>query len=60
MVKIKTRRRMDKKELAQFLIDNTEVIGITKSYKDGKYFEETIKLEPISNKMKKLVKILLR
>ncbi|PXX85683.1 hypothetical protein DLY76_06570 [Staphylococcus warneri] len=56
MTKIKTKRRMDKKELAQFLIDNTEVIGITKSYKDGKYFEETIRLEPISNKMKKISK----
>lgn len=56
MVKIKTKRRMDKKELAQFLIDNTEVIGITKSYKEGKYFEETIRLEPISNKMKKISK----
>lgn len=52
MVKIKTKRRMDKKELAQFLIDNSEIIGITKSYKDGEYFEETIKLEPITNKMK--------
>lgn len=47
---------MDKKELAQFLIDNAEIIGITRSYKNEEYFEQTIKLGPLSNKIKDIDK----
>ncbi|QDR65007.1 hypothetical protein FPV13_08975 [Mammaliicoccus sciuri] len=50
MPTIKTKKRMNKKEYAQFLIDNAEIIEITASYRDKEKYEQNIKLEPLNNK----------
>ncbi|MFI3545139.1 hypothetical protein V5G65_03545 [Mammaliicoccus sciuri] len=47
---IKTKNRMNKKEYAQFLVDNAEIIEITAGYKDIEKYELNIKLEPLNNK----------
>lgn len=41
---------MNKKEYAQFLIDNAEIIEITASYRGEEKYEQNIKLEPNNNK----------
>ncbi|WP_049319283.1 hypothetical protein [Mammaliicoccus sciuri] len=50
MPTIKTKKRMNKKEYAQFLIDNAEIIEITASYRGEEKYEQNIKLEPNNNK----------
>lgn len=54
MVKIKTKKRMDKKEFAHFLIDNTEKIKIYSNYMNGEVIEQSIDLK-ISNYKTKII-----
>lgn len=50
MPTIKTKKEMNKKEYAQFLKDNAEIIEITAGYKDIEKYVLNIKLEPLNNK----------
>ncbi|MEX5937161.1 hypothetical protein [Mammaliicoccus sciuri] len=50
MPTIKTKKRMNKKEYAQFLIDNAEIIEITAGYRSEEKYDQNIKLEPLNNK----------
>ncbi|MFI3546884.1 hypothetical protein V5G65_12570 [Mammaliicoccus sciuri] len=59
MPTIKTKNRMNKKEYAQFLIDNADIIEITAGYRDLEKYVLNIKLEPLNNKTKAISKDIL-
>lgn len=59
MPTIKTKKRMNKKEYAQFLIDNADIIEITAGYRDLEKYVLNIKLEPLNNKTKAISKDIL-
>ncbi|UXU84621.1 hypothetical protein MUA77_04125 [Mammaliicoccus sciuri] len=50
---------MNKKEYAQFLIDNADIIEITAGYRDLEKYVLNIKLEPLNNKTKAISKDIL-